>query len=116
MFNWVGLHFSGLVVGTGLMRDVNLPNSNDEIMILDLAPASVGSVLVIDAYIYLHPFEGQPLNNIQKMCAHLRQDGNDNRKLRMVTSSRECEDMSASRHDLYNVTIKDCEALEAACD
>ena len=107
MIDWVGLHFSGMVVGKELMRDVNLSNSNDEIMILDVASASVGSVLGMDAYSYLHTVDGQRLKNIQKLCAHLSQAENDNRKVTMVTRSREWEYMSASTYDLYKVTIND---------
>ena len=44
MIDWVGLHFSGMVVGKERLRDTGLSNPNDEIMILDVASASVGSV------------------------------------------------------------------------
>jgi len=50
MINWVGLHFSGIVVGKELMRDANLSNPHDEIFILDVSSASIGSVLGVAAY------------------------------------------------------------------
>jgi hypothetical protein len=107
MFDWVGLHFSGLVVGKELMRDANLSNPNDEIWILDVASASVGAVLGIRAYSYLNTVDGFRLKNIQKLCLHLRQAENQNRKVKMVTRSPVWEYMSASKYDLYDVKIKD---------
>ena len=107
MIDWVGLHFSGLVVGKELMRDANLSNPNDEIFILDVASASVGSVLGFSAYSYLHTVDGLSLKGIRKLCSHLRQAENQSRKVKIVTRSRAWEYMSASKYNLYDVKIKD---------
>jgi hypothetical protein len=107
MIDWVGLHFSGLVVGKELMRDANLSNPNDEIFILDVASASVGSVLGFSAYSYLHTVDGLSLKGIQKLCSHLSQAENQSRKVKIVTRSRAWEYMSASKYNLYDVKIKD---------
>jgi hypothetical protein len=107
MIDWVGLHFSGMVVGKERLRDTGLSNPNDEIMILDVASASVGSVSGIGAYSYLNTVDGLRLTNIQKLCAYLRQAENENQKVKMVTRSREWEYMSASTYELFNVSIKD---------
>ena len=107
MIDWVGLHFSGIVVGKEHMRDTNLSNPNDEILILDVASASVGSVLGIGAYSYLNTVDGLRLKNIQKLCAYFRQAENENRKVKVVTRSREWEYMSTSKYELFNVSIKD---------
>ena len=122
MIDWVGLHFSGLVVGKELMRDANLSNPNDEIFILDVASASVGAVLGIEAYSYLNTVDGLRLKNIQKLCSQLRQAENQNRKVKMVTRNQVWEYMSASKYDLYNVKIKDVKLVgphvteAAACE
>jgi S1-C subfamily serine protease len=122
MIDWVGLHFSGLVVGKELMRDANLSNPKDEIFILDVAAASVGSVLGLSAYSYLHTVDGLSLKGIQKLCAHLSQAKNQSRKVKIVTRSRVWEYMSASKYNLYDVKIKDVKlvgphvAEGAACE
>ncbi|MDC0033323.1 trypsin-like peptidase domain-containing protein [Alphaproteobacteria bacterium] len=121
MTDWVGLHFSGMVVGKELMRDVNLSNPNDEIMILDVASASVGSVLRINAYSYLYTVDSLRLKNIKKLCAHLKQAEGDDRKVKLVTRRRAWEYMSASKYDLYKVRVKDVKLVgprvkeDAAC-
>ncbi len=107
MIDWVGLHFSGLVVGKELMRDANLSNPKDEIFILDVASASVGSVLGIKSYNYIHTVDGLSLKGIQKLCAHLSQAEKQSRKVKIVTRSRVWEYMSASKYNLYDVKIKD---------
>jgi S1-C subfamily serine protease len=107
MIDWVGLHFSGMVVGKEHMRDANISNPNDEMLILDVASASMGSVLGIGSYSYLHTVDGYRLKNIQNLCLHLRQAENQNRKVKLVTRSQIWEYMSASKYDLYNVKIKD---------
>ena len=107
MIDWVGLHFSGMVVGKERIRDSNLSNPNDEIFILDIASASVGSVLGIGAYSYINTVDGLRLKNIQKLCVYLRQAEKENRKVKMVTRSRKWEYMSASTYKLFNVSIKD---------
>ena len=107
MIDWVGLHFSGLVVGKELMRHANLSNPNDEIFILDVASASVGAVLGIRAYSYLNTVDGLRLKNIQKLCSHLRQAEIRNRKVKLVTRIPTWEYMSGSKYNLYDVRIKD---------
>jgi S1-C subfamily serine protease len=122
MIDWVGLHFSGLVVGKELMRDANLSNPNDEIFVLDVASASIGSVLGLRAYSYLHTVDGLSLKGIQKLCSHLSQAENQNRKVKIVTRSRAWEYMSVSKYNLYDVKIKDVKlvgphvAEGAACE
>ena len=107
MIDWVGLHFSGLVVGKELMRDANLSKPNDEIFILDVASASVGAVLGIRAYSYLNTVDGLRLENIQTLCSHLRQAEIRNRKVKLVTRIPTWEYMSGSKYNLYDVRIKD---------
>jgi len=106
MIDWVGLHFSGLVVGKELLRDVNLSNPNDEIFILDVASASVGSVLGISAYSYLHTVDGLSLKGVQKLCSLLSQAEKQDRKVKIVTRGRIWEYMSASKYNLYDVKIE----------
>ena len=65
MIDWVGLHFSGIVVGKELMRDSNLSNPHDEIFILDVSSASIGSVLGVAAYSYVHTVDGLKLKNVE---------------------------------------------------
>jgi S1-C subfamily serine protease len=107
MIDWVGLHFSGLVVGKELMRDANLSNPNDEIFILDVASASIGSVLGLSAYSHLHTVDGHSLKEIQKLCSHLSQAQNQSREVKIVTRSTSWEYMSRSKYNLYDVKIKD---------
>ena len=122
MIDWVGLHFSGMVAGKELMRDANLSNPNDEILILDVASASIGSVLGVAAYSYIHTVDGHRLKNIQKLCSHLRQAEIQNRKVILVTRAQTWEYMSASKYKLYNVKIKDVKLVgpnvteDAVCD
>ena len=107
MIDWVGLHFSGLVVGKELMRDNDILNPNDEILILDVASASLGSVLGLTSYSYIYSIDGIQLNSIQTLCLHLKKAENDNRKVKLVTRKRVWEYMSGSKYNLYDVKIKD---------
>ncbi len=111
IIDWVGLHFSGIVVGKELMRDAKLSNPGDDILILDVASASLGAVLGIVAYSYFHTVDGLRLKNIQKLCSHLTQAEIQNRKVRLATRAETWEYMSASKYNLYNVKIKDVKLM-----
>ena len=106
MIDWVGLHFSGMVVGKELLRDAKISNPNDQIFILNVAVASVGSVLGLRAYSYLHTIDGLSLRGIKKLCSYLTQAENQNRKVKIVTRRGIWEYMSASKYNLYDVKIK----------
>ena len=107
MIDWVGLHFSGIVVGKELMRDANLSNPHDEIFILDVASASIGSVLGVNAYSYVHTVDGSKLKSVEGLCAHLKKAENEKRKVKIVTRSRRWEYMSASTYEIFKVRVKD---------
>ena len=107
LINWTGLHFSGLVVGKELMRDANLSNPHDEIVIVDVATASIGSVLEVEPYSYLHAVDGLPFKNIKSLCVHLAAAEAKKRNVRLVTRARKWSYMSASKYKLYDVEIKD---------
>ena len=107
MIDWVGLHFSGIVVGKELMRDANLSNPHDEIFILDVASASIGSILGITAYSYVHTVDGSKLKNVTGLCAYLKKAENEKRKVQIVTRSRKWEYMSASTYKIFKVHVKD---------
>jgi len=107
MIDWVGLHFSGLVVGKELMRDANLSNPNDEIFVLDVASASVGSVVGLDAYSYLHTIDVLSVSDIRQLCSQLSQAENQSRKVKIVTRSATWGYLTASEYSLYDLKIKD---------
>ena len=107
MIDWVGLHFSGIVVGKELMRDANLSNPHDEIFILDVASASIGSVLGVNAYSYVHTVDGSKLKSVEGLCAYLKKAENEKRKVQIVTRSRRWEYMSASTYEIFKVRVKD---------
>ena len=107
MINWVGLHFSGIVVGKELMRDANLSNPHDEIFILDVSSASIGSVLGVAAYSYVHTVDGLKLKNVEDLCTYLEKAEDEKRKVQIVTRSRRWEYMSASTYEIFRVRVKD---------
>ena len=95
------------VVGKELMRDANLSNPKDEIFILDVASASVGSVLGISSYSYIYTVDGLRLRNIQKICTFLKGAEKKNQKVKLVTRRDAWEYMSSSKYNLYNLKVKD---------
>ena len=107
MIDWVGLHFSGLVVGKELMRDAKLSNPNDEMLVLDVASASVGSVVGLDAYSYLHTIYDLSVSDIRQLCSHLSQAENQSLKVKIVTRSATWGYMTASEYSLYDLKVKD---------
>ena len=107
MINWVGLHFSGIVVGKELMRDANLSNPHDEIFILDVSSASIGSVLGVAAYSYVHTVDGLKLKNVEDLCTYLEKAEDEKRKVQIVTRGRRWEYMSASTYEIFRVRVKD---------
>ena len=80
MIDWVGLHFSGLVVGKELLRDAQISNPEDEIMILDVASASPGSVRKMKAYSYIYTVDGQKLRRLQNYVAIWKRQLNPKKK------------------------------------
>lgn len=107
MTDWVGLYFSGMVLGSELLRDQRLSNPGNQITILDVASASIGSVLGIEAYDYLATADGRKFTDVRKLCAYLEEASDQKKKVRMVTRSNDWDYMAASRYKLFDVRIKD---------
>ena len=107
MTEWVGLYFSGMVLGSEVLRDQRLSNPGNQITILDVASASIGSVLGIEAYEYLATADGRKFTDVKKLCAYLTEASDRKKKVRMVTRSTDWDYMAASRYKLFDVRIKD---------
>ena len=107
MTEWVGLYFSGIVVGREFLRDETLSNPENEILILDVARASIGSVSGMQAYNYLATVDGIKFKTVKALCTHLKLAESENKKLRFITRTRGWDYMSASKYNLYKVKIKD---------
>ena len=103
--DWIGLHFSGLVVGREFMRDDELSNPEGEIFILDVSRASIGSVSGIRAHMYIVTVDGISFKTVKGFCAYLKRAESADRQLRLVTRDRDWDYMSASKYNLYEVKI-----------
>ena len=88
------------------MRDANPSNPHGEIVIVDVATASIGSVLEVKPYSYLHAVDGLSLKNIKSLCAHLAEAAAKKRNVRLVTRARKWSYMPASKYKLYDVEIQ----------
>ena len=89
------------------MRNANLSNPHEEIFIHDVTTASIGSVLGVVAYSYLHTVEGLKMKNVEGLCTYLKKAEDEKRKVQIVTRSRRWEYMSASTHEIFRVRVKD---------
>ena len=74
---------------------------------MDVASASIGSVLGIEAYDYLATADGRKFTDVRKLCAYLEEASDQKKKVRMVTRSNDWDYMAASRYKLFDVRIKD---------
>ena len=88
-------------------HNLNLSNPHDEIFILDVASASIGSVLGGDACSHIHTVDGLKLQNVNGLCAYLEKAENEKRKVQIVTRSRRWEYMSASTYEIFKFRVKD---------
>ena len=103
--DWIGLHFSGLVVGREFMRDDKLSNPEGEIFILDVSRASIGSVSGIRAHRYIVTVDGISFKTVKALCAYLKHAESEDRRISLVTRARAWDYMSASTYNLYEVRI-----------
>ena len=103
--DWIGLHFSGIVVGREFMRDDNLSNPEGEILIHRVSKASIGSVSGIRAYRYIVTVDGISFKTVKDLCAYLKRAESEDRRIRLVTRSRSWDYMSVSKYNLYEVKI-----------
>ena len=102
--DWVGLHFSGVVVGNETFRDKFITNPNNEIIIHDVADASIGSVSDIKAYRYISTVDGVPIRDIKSLCNKLK--ASKKKKVKFVLRSRRWDYMAASKYSIHNLEIK----------
>ena len=103
--DWIGLHFSGIVVGREFMRDDKLSNPEGEISIHRVSKASIGSVSGIRAYRYIVTVDGISFKTVKALCAYLKRAESEDRRIRLVTRSRSWDYMSVSKYNLYEVKI-----------
>ena len=103
--DWIGLHFSGIVVGREFMRDDKLSNPEGEISIYHVSKASIGSMSGIRAYRYIVTVDGISFKTVKALCAYLKRAESENRRIRLVTRSRSWDYMSTSKYNLYEVKI-----------
>ena len=103
--DWIGLHFSGIVVGREFMRDDKLSNPEGEISIHRVSKASIGSVSGIRAYRYIVTVDGISFKTVKDLCAYLKRAESEDRRIRLVTRSRSWDYMSVSKYNLYEVKI-----------
>ena len=107
MTEWNGLYFSGVVVGNEIFRDNKLSNPDNEILIHDVADASIGSVSDMKAYRYISTVDGVRFSNIKSLCRRLKGAEIKKKKVRFVLRSRRWDYMAASKYSIHNVEIKD---------
>ena len=107
MTEWNGLYFSGVVVGNQIFRDNKLSNPDNEILIHDVADASIGSVSDMKAYRYISTVDGVRFSNIKSLCRRLKGAEIKKKKVRFVLRSRRWDYMAASKYSIHNVEIKD---------
>ena len=106
MIDWVGLHFSGLVVGKELLRDAQISNPEDEIMILDVASASPGSVRKMKAYSYIYTVDGQKLTKVTELCSYLEKAAKSGKKVEIVTRRGSWDYMATFKYQLYSISVE----------
>ena len=106
MINWVGLHFSGLVVGKEMLRDSLIANPNDEIMILDVASASPGAVRKMKAYSYIYTVDGQKLTKVTELCSYLEKAAKSGEQVQIVTRRGSWDYMATSKYQLYRIGVE----------
>jgi len=107
MADWVGLHFSGVVVGREIMRDDALSNSNGELMILDVAHASTGSVSGFNEYNYIATVDGLRFTTVNQLCEHLGVAAEEDRKVTVLTRSRSWDYRSATKYAAIELKVGD---------
>jgi serine protease Do len=105
MADWVGLHFSGVIVGREIMRDDALSNPNGELIILDVASASTGSVSGFDAYDYIATVDGLRFTTVNQLCEHLGAAADEGRKVTVLTRSRSWDYRSATKYAAIEVKV-----------
>ena len=109
MIDWVGLHFSGIVVGKTCGMPI-YPTLKMRYLSL-MSPQRRLSRLGINAYSYVHTVDGSRLKSVQGLCAYLKKAESEKRKVQIVTRSRIWEYMSASTYEIFKVRVKDVELV-----
>ncbi len=111
MADWVGLHFSGIIVGREIMRDDALSNPNGELIILDVALASTGSVSGFESYDYIATVDGLRFTTVNQLCEHLGAAAEEGRKVTVLTRSRSWEYRSTTKYAAIEVKVGDAKLV-----
>ena len=111
MADWVGLHFSGIIVAREILRDDALSNPNGELIILDVAYASTGSVSGFKAYNYIATVDGLRFTTVNQLCKHLGAAADEGRKVTVLTRSRSWDYRSATKYAAIKVKVDDAKLV-----
>ena len=87
------------------MRDDALSNPNGELIILDVASASTGSVSGFDAYDYIATVDGLRFTTVNQLCEHLGAAADEGRKVTVLTRSRSWDYRSATKYAAIEVKV-----------
>lgn len=107
LVDWVGLSFSGLIVGNELLRDAATSNPDGDLLIVDVAQASQGAVVGLEPYSYISSVDSLRMRDLGALCKHLEEAADGGRKVRIVTRDQRWEYMSASEYKIFELPIRD---------
>ena len=102
----IGVHFSGVVIASDTYRDDEEMNPNGLPMIHDVASASIGSAAGINAYDLVISVDGNPTEDIPKLCKYLKNAESAKKKVKLITKANKWSYRSRSRYGSHQIKVK----------
>ena len=103
----IGVHFSGVVIASDTYRDDEEMNPNGLPMIHDVASASIGSAAGINAYDLVISVDGNPTEDIPKLCKYLKNAESAKNKVKLITKGNKWSYRSRSMYTSHEIKVKD---------
>ena len=103
----MGVHVSGVVIASDTYRDDEEMNPNGLPMIHDVASASIGSAAGINAYDLVISVDGNPTEDIQKLCKYLKNAESAKKKVKLITKANKWSYRSRSMYGSHQIKVKD---------
>ena len=103
----VGVHVSGVVIASDTYRDDEEMNPNGLPMIHDVASASIGSAAGINAYDLVISVDGNPTEDIPKLCRYLKNAESAKKKVKLITKANKWSYRSRSMYSSHQIKVKD---------
>ena len=109
----IGVHVSGIILSSELLRDDEVINPNNLLFIQNVAEASIGDLSGIQPYGYLHSVNGNVFSDSFQLCKFLEIAQKNSDRVTILTRHINWDYRSRTRYNSYEIPVNDVKLVGA---